>query len=279
MTKKIVVLGALGYLGTELCKLYSGESWRNKVIAVDSRFSSSRVSQLKDWNIEFIQGHILNKDFLKNILKDADVVHHLAGITNVAYVKTESNTELDNNIRKIAIEGTNNVLNSISPNCKIVFPSTHVIYEGLQETKKNIKENEKPCPILAYSSSKVKNEEDIKNSKNNFVILRLGSVYGFSSTDTMRINIMPNLFSKIASQNGTINLFAGGKQIKSLVNLIDVVRCMKFVSENKKINREAEKLVNEEVTVKKVADICKKHNPRVESRSANGESPRLRYTL
>ena len=38
MSKKIVVIGALGYLGTELCKLYSGESWYNKVVAIDSRF-------------------------------------------------------------------------------------------------------------------------------------------------------------------------------------------------------------------------------------------------
>ena len=66
MSKKIVIVGALGYLGTELCKLYSGESWFNKVIAIDSRFVSERVSQLKDWNIEFYQGHILDKDFLKN---------------------------------------------------------------------------------------------------------------------------------------------------------------------------------------------------------------------
>ena len=53
MSKKIVILGALGYLGTELCKLYSGESWFNKIVAIDSRFVSERVSQLKDWNIEF----------------------------------------------------------------------------------------------------------------------------------------------------------------------------------------------------------------------------------
>ena len=69
------------------------------------------------------------------------------------------------------------------------------------------------------ATSKVQNEKDIKESKKNYVIFRLGSVYGYSSSDTMRINIMPNLFSKIASQNGTINLFAGGKQIKSVVVL------------------------------------------------------------
>ena len=51
----------------------------------------------------------------------------------------------------------------------------------------------------------------------------------------MRIDIMPNLFSKIASQNGTLKLFAAGRQIKSLVPLIDVARCFKFMEENDKI--------------------------------------------
>ena len=63
--KKIVIIGGLGYLGTELCKIYSGESWINKVTVLDSKFVSERVSQLKDWNIEFFQGHILDLDFLK----------------------------------------------------------------------------------------------------------------------------------------------------------------------------------------------------------------------
>ena len=87
MSKKIVILGALGYLGTELCKQYSGESWFNKIVAIDSRFVSERVSQLKDWNIEFHQGHILDKEFLKRNLNDADLIHHLAGVTDVAMLK------------------------------------------------------------------------------------------------------------------------------------------------------------------------------------------------
>ena len=279
MAKKIVIVGALGYLGTELCKLYSGESWFHNIIAIDSRFVSKRINQLKDWNIKFYQGGILDKNFLNKHLKDADVVHHLAGITDVAYVKKESNLAQDENIKKIAIEGTNNVLNTISEKCKIIFPSTHVIYEGLKETKKNIEEDEDPCPILSYSSSKVKNEEDIKKSNKNYVILRLGSVYGYSSTDTMRINIMPNLFSKIASQNGEISLFAGGKQIKSVVPLIDVVRCMKFMGDNEKIKKQTFNLVKETVTVKEVAEICKKHNPKVSIKVTENEIPNLGYTL
>jgi len=279
MKKKIVIIGALGYLGTELCKLYSGESWHHDVTAIDNRFVSKRINQLKNWNIKFYQGEILDKVFLEKHLSNADIVHHLAGITNVAYVKKESNSEQDEKIRKVAIEGTNNILSIISEKCKIIFPSTHVIYEGLKETKKDIKEGEKPCPILMYSSSKVQNEIDIKNSQKNYVILRLGSVCGYSSTDTMRINIMPNLFSKIASQNGTINLFAGGKQIKSIVPLIDVVRCMKFMEEKENIKKETFNLVKEIVTVKEVAEICKKYNPKVTVKTTDDEIPNLGYTL
>ncbi len=276
--RKIVILGALGYLGTELSRIYSGESWKNKIVAIDNRFVSERINQLKKWNIEFFQGHILDKDFLKKHLKDADVVHHLAGVTDVAYVKTEANSELDERIRSIAIEGTNNVVNSISKKCKLIFPSTHVVFEGLKKAKKNIIEEEKTKPVLMYAKSKSQNEFDIKKNHQNFVILRLGSVYGYS-LDTMRINIMPNLFSKITSQDGVIKLFSGGKQLKSLVSIMDVVRCMKFVEENKEIKNQTFHLVNEQTTVKKVAELCKKINPKIQLIVTKDETPNLGYTL
>ena len=276
--KKIIISGALGYLGTELCKIYSGESWKHKIIAVDSDFKSGRVNQLLNWGIEFVQGEILDYNFTKKCFKDADIVFHLAGITNVAYVRKDSSVELDDKIKNVAINGTNNILSSIPSNCKIIFPSTHVIFEGLKKTKKNITEKEKPKPILMYSRSKVQNEIDIINSKKKYVILRLGSVYGYSD-DAMRINIMPNLFSKITSQNGTIKLFSGGKQLKSLVNLIDVVRCMKFMADNDKFQNQIYNLTKEETDVKSIAKICKKINPRIKIIKTNDETPNLGYTL
>ena len=36
MKKKIIITGGLGYIGTELCKLYSGVSWHHKIIVIDS---------------------------------------------------------------------------------------------------------------------------------------------------------------------------------------------------------------------------------------------------
>ena len=224
MRKNIIITGGLGYIGTELCKIYSGVSWYNNIVVIDNRFISERVNQLRNWGMEFINGDILDRDLLKKYLGQADIVHHLAGITDVARTTKEANAEKDNKLNAVASVGTKNVLNSAPDNCKIIFPSTHVIYEGIQSTKNNIGEDETPVPILSYSIGKVLNEKQIRESGKKYAILRLGSVYGYS-TDTTRLNIMPNLFSKIASQNGTIKLFSGGKQTKSLVPVIDVARC------------------------------------------------------
>ncbi len=278
MKKKIIITGGLGYIGTELCKLYSGVSWHHDILVIDNRFISERVSQIRNWNMEFIQGDILDKNLIKKYCYDADVIHHLAGVTDVPRTKTESTHLQDKKIKEVGELGTQNILDVINDKCKIIFPSTHVVYEGINEVKKNIREKEETKPVLSYSTSKSVNEEQLKKSGKNYIILRLGSVYGYSS-DSMRVDIMPNLFSKIASQNGTLKLFAGGRQIKSLVPLIDVARCFKFMEEKNDVATETFNLTKDTVTVKEVAEICKKHNSKIILKETNDEVPNLGFSL
>jgi nucleoside-diphosphate-sugar epimerase/SAM-dependent methyltransferase len=275
--KKIVITGGLGYIGTELCKLYSGESRYSDITVIDDRFVSERVKQLREYGINFVQSSILDVEVLTKYLSDADVVIHLAGITNVAYTKTESNIEKDKEITEVGVQGTRNVIECSGKDTKILFPSTHVVYEGFNETKTDIVESVSPCPVLTYSAGKVQSEEDLKDSNKNYVILRLASVYGYS-TDTMRINIMPNLFSKITSQDSTIKMFSGGVQLKSLVPLIDVARCFKFMAETNN-NKETYHLSKETMTVKEVAELCKEINPNLTLESTDDEIPNLGYTI
>ena len=278
MGKKIVITGGLGYIGTELCKIYSGYSWNDQITVIDNRFISERVNQIRNWNMNFVHGDILDKDLIKKYCLDADVVHHLAGITDVPRVKSEANIEKEKKIEEVAKEGTQNILDVISDKCKIIMPSTHVVYEGIKDVKENIKEEEDTLPTLSYGKSKEYNEKQLKASGKNYVILRLGSVYGYS-TDTTRLDIMANLFSKIASHDGTLKLFAGGRQIKSLVPVIDVARCFKFMEEKKNISKELFNVTKDTVTVKDVAEICKKHNPNIQLKETNDEVPNLGFSL
>jgi len=278
MKKKIVITGGLGYIGTELCKIYSGVSWDSNIVVIDNKFISERVNQLRNWNIDFIHGDILDVDLINEHCKNADIVHHLAGITDVPRVKSETNTEKDNKIQLVGEKGTQNILNAISDKCKIIFPSTHVVFEGIEKIKNNILENENLKPELSYAKSKATNEKQLINSGKNYIILRLGSVYGYS-LDNARIDIMPNLFSKIASQNGTLKLFSGGKQVKSLVPLIDVARCFKFMEEREDLISEIYNLTKDTVTVKEVANICKKNNSKIILKETNDEIPNLGFSL
>ena len=276
--KKIIITGGLGYIGTELCKIYSGYSWKDQITIIDNRFISERINQIRNWNMNFVHGDILDKDLIHKYCKDADIVHHLAGITDVPRVKSESNEISDIQIKKVAEEGTQNILDIISNKCKIIMPSSHVVFEGIDKIKKDISETEKTSPILAYSKSKDYNEKQLISSGKNYIILRLGSVYGYS-TDTARIDIMANFFSKMASQNGTLKLYSGGRQIKSLVPLIDVARCFKFMEEKNKISKQIFNLTKDTVTVKEVAEICKKINPKVNLIETNDEIPNLGFSL
>ena len=276
--KKIVITGGLGYIGTELCKIYSGYSWNDQITVIDNRFISERVNQIRNWNMKFVHGDILDKDIIKKYCHDADVVHHLAGITSVPRVKSEANSQHEKLIEEVGVVGTQNILDVIGDKCKIILPSSHVVYESLNEVKKNINENEETCPRLSYGKSKDYNEKQLKNSGKKFIILRLGSVYGYSS-DTTRLDIMTNLFSKIASQNGALKLFAGGRQIKSLVPVIDVARCFKFMEERDDISEELFNISKDTVTVKDVAEICKKYSPNVELKETNDEVPNLGFSI
>ncbi len=276
--KKIVITGGLGYIGTELCKIYSGYSWNDKITIIDNRFISERVNQIRNWNMNFIQGDILDRELIKKHCHDADIVHHLAGITDVPRVRSESSENKNRLISKVAEEGTQNILDAINNECKIIMPSSHVVFEGIENVKMNIMEDEKVNPILSYGKSKAINEEQLKKSGKNYIILRLGSVYGYSS-DTARIDIMANHFAKTASQDGTLRLFAGGKQIKSLVPLIDVARSFKFMEERADIKKQLFNLTKETVTVKEVAEICKKYNPKITLRETNDEIPNLGFSL
>ena len=276
--KKIIITGGLGYIGMELSKIYSGKTRNHNVIVVDNNFSSSRVSQLKRWGIKFKQIDILDSENIKQEIFDADLIYHLAGITDVATTKEDKNLERDKRVKDVGNNGTKNIIKFSSSNTKIIFPSTHVIFEGLSKIVKDIDENYKPEPILDYSIGKVASENDLIKSNKRFVILRLGSVYG-RSFDSTRLNIMPNLFSKIGSFGGKITLFSGGDQLKSLVSVNDVARCMEHVGESEEINNEIFNCVNENLTVKEVADICKKINNKIELINTKDLVPNKGYSL
>ncbi len=276
--KKIIITGGLGYIGMELCKVYSGDTRGVSVTVLDRSFFSSRIRQLKRWGIDFKQIDILDEKNLKDQIQDADLIYHLTEITDVGTTIEDKDPVRDKQILDVAVNGTKNVLKYSKDDVKIIFPSSHVVFEGLKKQKLNINEEFQPSPVLPYSKGKYYSENNIKESNKDYVIFRLGSVYGLSY-DSMRLNTVTNLFSKISASNGELSLFANGVQLKSLVSVIDVARALKFVGENENINKEIFHISNESVTVKELAEICKKVNKNLVLKSTDDKIPNRGYTL
>ena len=81
--------------------------------------------------------------------------------------KLSSTKERDEKIKLVAEKGTQNILDNISNDCKIIFPSTHVIFEGIDKVKTDIKEDDDDKPVLSYALSKSLNEKTIKTIRKN----------------------------------------------------------------------------------------------------------------
>lgn len=269
---KIVITGGLGYVGTALCKEYYNSS--HEVIVFDNRFIPEQVKRLKENNIKYFERDLFDS---ADLIKNADIVYHLASITDVAYTNTESDPEKDALIKKVGIDGSRFIIDNLKKDAKIIFPSSHVVFEGLQGPVFNLKEDDEPKPVLAYAFSKRQTEIDLINSSLKYIIIRFASIYGYG--ENMRIKIVANLFSKIASQNQTIKLFGGGINYKPLVGINDVARFLKFIAHNESYNRTLFHLVNENMTVKEIALICKEFNPNVNIIETDDEVPNLGYTL
>ena len=60
------------------------------------------------------------KNLMKKYCSDADIVHHLAGVTQVPRTKSEASVSQDKKIMEVAEQGTQNVLDAINKKCKIV---------------------------------------------------------------------------------------------------------------------------------------------------------------
>ena len=55
--------------------------------------------------MNFIHADIRDKESVKKYLNEADVVHHLAGITDVARTNEETNLDKDKELNDVAVKG------------------------------------------------------------------------------------------------------------------------------------------------------------------------------
>jgi len=257
MENKILITGGAGFIGSKLIDLIKN---KKNIIVADIKKNKKTIDKFKDLKINYSQGNLNDEKFVKSILKNVKVIFHLAGITKVPTTDINLNIKKEKIIYNNSVNIINNLVNNSKENIKIIFPSTHLIFENCKVNKYVFYENSQPLPNLAYSKGKLECEKILKKSNLNYSILRLGSVYGY--TDTKRMFNLPNLFPLRAKKNLDLKLYSKGIQIKSIVSVNDVARAMIYLSK-KKNKKEIYHFVSEHLTVRKIGELCKNFNQKI----------------
>ncbi|TWI57218.1 NAD-dependent epimerase/dehydratase family protein [Halalkalibacter nanhaiisediminis] len=183
--KKVLVTGGLGFIGYHLCERLILEGI--EVIAVDE-YPDRKKAEQEEMELRLgrnalftiIRGK-LEKMEMGTLLKDIDVIFHLAASTSIDSKWSTLARVIDNNVNL-----TKKLIEASPKTARIVYPSTIEVYG---ERTGIITERTPTNPTTPYGITKLASESLIQKlcPKRNmsYVILRLPTVYGPWQRDDM----------------------------------------------------------------------------------------------
>ena len=227
----ILVTGAAGYVGGHLInKLLEDERFSGyDIIGIDNFLVGCKENYnliKNDKRVKLTYGDICDKETVKKILKDVEIVYHLAAISGV--VPCNKNPEL---AFKVNVEGTLNMLEqSIKGNVEyFIYPSSSAVYG---EINGNLaKEDMPPNPLNNYGAMKASCEALCKAYYNSYgigtVILRFTNIYGVGTYPKWR-TVVTN-FIKRALTGEPLIIHGSGEQKRDFIHIDDVIEIYKLV--------------------------------------------------
>lgn len=215
---KVLVTGGAGFIGSHLVRRLISDSIEIDII---DNLSNGRLQNIKDIisdSIRFYKLDLLN-DNIDPIVKNSDIVYHLAANPDVKIGSTNPRVHLEQNI--IA---TFNILESIRKNdiSTLVFTSSSTVY-GDAEIIPTPENYGALKPISIYGASKLACEGLITSYASTYgfkaVILRLANIIGKNSTH----GIIYDFINKLREDNTQLEVLGDGTQKKSYLYISDCI--------------------------------------------------------
>ena len=224
MTRKALVTGAAGFIGSHLTERLLEDGWQ--VVAVDC-FTDYYSRAAKEQNLaacrahprlRFVEADLVTCD-LKPLLADVDVVFHQAGQAGVrASWGAEFEMYVQNNIL-----ATQRLLEALKGRTlqRFVYASSSSIYGDAQDLP--VREETLPQPISPYGVTKLAAEHLCRLYHTNFglptVSLRYFTVYGPRQRPDMAFHRL----IRAMLEGGTFPLYGDGQQTRDFTFVADAV--------------------------------------------------------
>lgn len=244
MAKKILITGAAGLIGRELCKQLSKDYL---IVGVDNNF------RYPDYRPSccYIKEDL--NEYLKNTNNDFDYVFHMAAINGTKYFYEMPNQLIENNFN-LDLSVFNFVKKNIK--CKLIYASSSEVVAGTdefptQETS-NIFIEDIHNARWSYRLCKIMSENYLMNSQFNFLIIRFFNVFGIDSGTG---HFIRDILNKIDSDDYSL---VGPKETRSFCRVEDAVDAVINIYD--KVSGE---IINvgsdEEITILEAANLLAKH--------------------
>ncbi|HOM85537.1 MAG: SDR family NAD(P)-dependent oxidoreductase [Rikenellaceae bacterium] len=204
MGKHVLVTGADGFIGSHLTELLLEKGYKVRALAYYNSFN--HWGWLEEFsshpNLEVVTGDIRDPFFVKTIMKDIEVVFHLAALIAIPYSYHAPDSYVDTNIK-----GTLNICQAAKElkGIRVLHTSTSEVYGTAQYVP--IDESHPKQPQSPYSASKIAADAMAMSFYSSFglpvTVVRPFNTYGPRQSARA---IIPTIITQIASGKETIEL-------------------------------------------------------------------------
>lgn len=212
---RVLITGGAGYIGTELCIKLNHNPEVTEIIVLDNlsqgNYNLFLHSRIKPGKLKFVKGELLDSRTLDKIVKNVDVVYHLAA-------EISDNDKLHHLHEQVNNWGTAELIYAIEESKvkQLIYVSSTAVY-GYSDQEFNIYSI--PEPTTSLGSSTLRGEQHVERimSKINTQIIRLGNVFGFGVS--MRMNGILNSLVFDSHFVGRISIHGSGNQKRPFISL------------------------------------------------------------
>lgn len=202
-----VVTGGSGFVGSHLVDLLLKKDYTVRCIVR----KTSNLRWLKGKEVEIYDSGLFDREALKEILKDADYLYHVAGVVKAKNWEGyyNGNVTTTKNLLEVIIE--------VNPDIKHIVVVSSQTACGPSRDGLPCTEETESRPITRYGKSKLEQEKLVRKfmEKLPITIVRPPAVYGERDTEIY-------LFFKTFN-SGLMTLIGFDKKLVSIVNVHDLV--------------------------------------------------------